>query len=213
MAVDCCSDRISQCHGGNAFPADGLTHGSRGATINPRNKELFAFGFMPLRVCQQILSSPLSGTFQAATRMSSPKRSSCSADFARIPKQHVANRDLKVFSAAGWAAWCFNEQPRRFLVGRCGDSKWMRNLEAPGRFQPGLGELCPGILRFICKADLHTQQSEWRSMMRRLRAGGLLGAWPARQFTRLWPHQNRETPAAAVVVYCCAHEVTATLRT
>ena len=28
-------DRVSQCHGGNAFPPDGLTPGSRSATINP----------------------------------------------------------------------------------------------------------------------------------------------------------------------------------
>src|SRR6266567_1358388 len=46
-------------------------------------------------------------------------------------KQAVADRDLQaVFSAGGWAASCFNEQPWRFLVGRRGDSVWKRILEA-----------------------------------------------------------------------------------
>jgi len=46
-------------------------------------------------------------------------------------KQAVADRDLKAaFSAGGWAASCFNEQPWRFLVGRKGDSAWTRILDA-----------------------------------------------------------------------------------
>lgn len=46
-------------------------------------------------------------------------------------EQAVSDRDLKViFSAGGWAASCFNEQPWRFLVGRKGDSSWTRIREA-----------------------------------------------------------------------------------
>jgi nitroreductase len=46
-------------------------------------------------------------------------------------KQAVSDRELKVvFTAGGWAASCFNEQPWRFLVGRKDDSTWKRILEA-----------------------------------------------------------------------------------
>jgi nitroreductase len=43
----------------------------------------------------------------------------------------VSEKDLKtIFTAAGWAASSFNEQPWRFVVGRKGDQTWNRILDS-----------------------------------------------------------------------------------
>ncbi len=71
--------------------------------------------------------------------------------------QPVSDADLaKVFTAAGWAASCYNEQPWRFLVGRQGDATYEKIMDALVEFNQVWAKTAPVLILSASKMVFST---------------------------------------------------------
>ncbi len=102
-----------------------------------------------MAIDEDVKSAPVdSGILDVIRRRWSPRSFS---------DQAVADADLvKLFTAAGWAASSYNEQPWRFLVGRRGEATYDKILDALVEFNQVWAKTAPVLILSVSKMIFST---------------------------------------------------------